>query len=291
MNVDEAVDIVANYLTGGPADRQQLTDACAAVNADEKYRRFFSREFGLERRSETPCRQFEAYVAEFAGMSPAQREREMPESLKHVQQCANCRRLYWEVREPWISQARAAVAAKGRQVVRTLAEGIRLAIGRAGDIVEYGLGPPSVLCPVIASTTGERLLSFAVAGPTESEAEERVWTLEDEVPGAGDAGSETYKVTITIRVRRAAQGKALVFCLVEGLPPGDLSRMYLVISGRKASGAKAVKGASFRFKQKLADYNDRAVEVPLGDYAICIEPEGSQPSHAWEIPLSLGSGG
>jgi len=214
----------------------------------------------------------------------------MPESLKHVQQCVRCRRLYWEVREPWLSKAAVAVTAKGQHIVRALAEGIRLAIDKAGDVLECGLGPPSILCPVIAATTGRRLLRPAVAGTTESEAEERVWTLEDEVPGAGE--TETHKVKITIRVQNAGRGKAVMFCLAEGLPPGDLSRMYLVISGRKAPDAKAAtgaKGAPFRFRQKLADYSDRAVTVPPGDYTIRIEPEGSQPSHAWEIPFSLGS--
>lgn len=291
MTVDEATDIIAMYLTGGPATHKQLLEACATVNADKDCLGFFSREFGLHGPPESLCEKFFANVAELAEMSRAQREREMPELAKHAEQCKRCRQVYWEVREPWISQSAAAVTSKGRQLVRALAEGIRLGIGRAGEIIEYGLGPPSVLCPVVASTNRGRLMGDNDARPLGAEGAEREWTLEDEVPGAGGGEPETYKVKIIIRVRSAAKGKALVSCLVEGLPEDDLTGLYLVISGRKLPRTKDAKGVPYRFKAKQADYRDKAVEVPLGEYAICIQPEGSRPFHAWEIPLSLSPGG
>ena len=172
MNVDEATDIIAKYFLGGPAAHKQLAEACAAVNADDECRRFFSREFGLGGPPETACEKFAANVAEFAEMLPAQREREMPELARHAEQCAACRQFYWEVREPWIPEQAAAVTAKGRQLVRKLAEGIRLALGKAGEIIECGLSPPSVLCPAIAAAGRGRLMGDAVAGPLESVGEE-----------------------------------------------------------------------------------------------------------------------
>jgi hypothetical protein len=291
MNADEAADAIAKYLAGGPADRQQLAKACEAVNADEECRQFFCDEFGLAGPPETTCEKFDAHVAELAEMTSAQREREMAELVRHAEQCARCRQTYWDVREPWISQAVAVATARGRQVVRTLAEGIRLAIGRAGEIIECGLSPPSVLCPVVAGMNRGRLMGEAAAGPPGPESEERAWTLEDEVPAEGGEGSETRQVKITVRVRIAAKGKALLSCLVEGLPEGELAGMHLVVSGRKLPRTKDGKGVPYHFQARLADYLDKAVEVPAGEHVIRIQWEGSRLSRAWEIPLSLGPGG
>ena len=221
MNVDDAARTIAEYLVGGPATRSQLTEACKSVNADEDCLAVFSREFGLSDPPESVCSKFDANVAELAEMSPAQREREMPELVQHAAQCPRCRHVYWEVRGLWTSRAAAALAAKGRQIVRMLSEGIRVAVGKTGEIVEFGLGPPSgVFQPLAAAVggavMGEPLLEGAAGTPPDLAGQEREWLLEDEVLDEDDETSVKYAVLIRMRLRGSAEGKTLLWCDVLG---------------------------------------------------------------------------
>jgi len=296
MNVDEAAGIIARYLAGGSASRSQLVEACKVVNADKESHRFFMREFGLGGPPETTCEKFDANVAELAEMSRAQREREMPELARHAEQCARCRRLYWEVRDPWLSEAAATVTAKGRRMVRTLAEGIRLAMDKTGKIVEFGLGPPSGVLQPVAVTAGGRMMGEPVQEAEEEEAtdvagEEREWLLEDEVLEEGDETGGPYAVRIRIRVGGSEGGKMHLWCVVEGPPDSLIKQMSLVVSGRKESPAGRAGGAAYYFKDQLVACQKKAVELPRGEYTIRIEPEGTVSSPTWEIPLSLAGRG
>jgi len=295
MNLDVAARIIAGYLAGGPATRAELMEACKAVNADEDCLAVFSREFGLGGPPESTCAKFDANVAELAEMPVARREREMPELARHAKHCPRCRRVYWQVRGLWTSRAAIAVAAEGRRIVRMLAEGIRLALNSAGEIVEFGLGPPwTVLHPTAAAVggavMGEPLAGAAARTPADLAGQEQEWLLEDEISEEGDETSTKYQVQIRIRVRGSAQRKTLLWCNVAGLPDLLISRASLDVSGRKRPPAHRTQGAPYYFKDKLAAYQSNALVLPEGEFTIRIELEGTVPPVTWEIPLSLGRG-
>lgn len=292
MNVDEAIEIIAKYLRGGPTGHRQLVEACKTVNADDDSRDFFSREFGLNDAPETMCARFDANVAELADMPPAQRGWEMAELVRHAEQCARCRRAYWEVRELWAPSAADEGSARGRPVVRTLVEGIRLAIGRTGQIVEFGLGPPSIVFQPAGATTGGKLMGqflpeLIADDPGGMIGEKIEWFLEDEVPREGDEATEPYSVGIRIRVRASAKGRMLLWCIVEGLPDSRIKEMNLVVSGRKQSPPGRTTGAPYYFEDRLAACQKQGIELPQGEYMVRIESEGELFSPTWEIPLSL----
>jgi hypothetical protein len=331
MNVDDAARTIADYVLGGAATREQLEQACQAVNSHSACRAFFVREFGLDGPPETACRQFDAHMAELIEMSRVQRERELPELVRHAEHCPRCLHSFWQVRgEPWspplsgTGGAAAAAAApgpgaavaavtaaittgaesaiqavrEGVQLVRRLAEDIWVAVGSAGQLVEYGLGLRSHELEFI-TVGGMRLgrearepVMGTVADPSGAE---REWLLKDNVFKGDDPAAGEYEVKIQIRARGSAQGKVQLWCQVDGLPESSAEGMNLVVSGLKHRTGTGVERVPYYFEDRLVARKKDGVEVPEGEYTVKIEP-GQQPKGGprlpvWEIPLNLGGRG
>ena len=110
------------------------------------------------------------------------------------------------------------------------------------------------------------------------------------MPGAGGEGSESCKVKIAVRVRGHCPGHGPGVVPRRGPAQRRLERNVPRHQRAEVASRQGRQGSPYRFKGKLVDYHDKALEVPAGEYVIGIQPEGSRPSHAWEISLTLGLG-
>lgn len=275
MTPDEARRTIASYLTGQRVRGEDLERAWAIARSDADHLRHLTREFGMEEHWISDCDVFRSSIAEFSEMSRREREREAPELLQHAEVCEACRRAYWDFRPLWISEATHAVAAKGRTIIRELAERIRLAVDAAGRLLELGPGPQSVREPLVAATVGTALTgSVLEAGAgLPPELERKEWVLPDE---------ET-KWTIRLAVSGLPSGDARVTLRLEG-------EAGIFKSAQVRIEVRAAEGDSLLLAGRLSDFETEPILLPRGSWILRLLATTAEGSRVWEIPLDITEG-
>ncbi|HEV7405525.1 MAG TPA: hypothetical protein VGO11_21450 [Chthoniobacteraceae bacterium] len=233
----------------------------------------------------TPHLQAEELAEYFEDRLPEERQGEIQE---HLADCAAClalgrqarvfteawsewtaaahgrasRARLWEARPVWTPPAQASgVAGK---IVKRLAEGLRLLVGRAGDLLEAGLGPPSRVPAVAGGMMSVEELPRAEAPPKE-------WLLADE-----EAGCE-----IRIAVRGDASGRAMLSCALEGAaattPPLDRVRIEI----------KSAQTGALMLAGRLSDFQRTPMTVGPGSWEITLETREVATPRTWILPLQI----
>ncbi|MGE0129098.1 MAG: hypothetical protein AB7U82_13550 [Blastocatellales bacterium] len=260
MNSAEAKKVLAAYLAGQRVDGEELQRAFAALAGDQ---------MGLGAvaealTSDSPpgdCEMFRGLLAEFSEMSRAEREREMPEMAAHLEACASCRRDYWEIAPLWREIEQAAHAAS-----KQLAEGIRLALSRAGRLLDAGFGPPAKDFQPVIGTLGPEPEETPT---TDSAAIRKEWTLRDE-----EAMCE-----IRLVLDGLPNGQAALSCSLEADQLSTVNVSSAQIEIREAqSGRRIAVGP-------LANFQRFTLEP--GSCVIKLRVTGQKKSYAWEIPLAI----
>ena len=265
MTHEEARRTLAAYLAGRRVSRELLAEARALVQSDDAFLSHLKSELSLDAQWTVDCDLFSASVAELAAMTRAERERELPELLAHAESCPACRRLFWEVRTLWVTEAAAAVGARAAVVTRVLAEPIRLAVDAAGRLFELGLTPPSIAQARIAATAG---VAPSEGGFVPAEPERKQWTLRDEEANVG------IHVTLT------------------GGPPGHVKLALdaeddTTRPERFRVAVGMADGSSMVFSGWLADVRAEPLVLPRGSWRLGVRTTGRDPGLVWQIALEL----
>jgi hypothetical protein len=255
-NDKDALAVLARYLAGERVPGADLERAWAALKRDPARAAHVERTLGVHG-WDNVCDTFLSNLAEFASLTQAEREREMPELLRHAESCASCRRAYWRIKPLWVVEASQAVA-QGVHLV--LAEAIRVATDAAGRLVEVGLGPPALAVRRVAATAGaptqERL---AGAEPLE-------WPLADEDMGVKlkptlipreDGGAE-----MTLRLEADAAREA-----------GSLRVDVRTVEGRRILAGR------------LAAIESEPLVLESGSYVVHVE--ASELRRSWTLRIEL----
>jgi hypothetical protein len=263
MNSAEAKKVLAAYLAGQRVGEEELRRAMAALSGDQTSMRALAEELT----GDSPprdCEMFREQLAEFSEMSPAEREREMPEMAAHLESCASCRRDYWEVAPLWRDLERTAHAA-----VKQLKEGIRLALSRAGSLLDAGSGLPARdFQPVFGTLSGSPEETPATDSG-DANVIRKKWTLRDE-----EALCE-----IRLVLDGLPSGQAELSCLLEADPSSDIEVAKAQIEIRDAESRRRIAVGPLANFQRLT--------LEPGSCVIKLRVEGSGKSHTWEIPLAI----
>jgi hypothetical protein len=101
MEMEEAKQIIAAYVSGDHFSERDLNEAVRVARSDRVYGRRLLRGLGLWGRRQRECDVFLSNLAEFSEMDPEVREAEMPELVDHMKRCRSCLKAYWEVVSIW----------------------------------------------------------------------------------------------------------------------------------------------------------------------------------------------
>ena len=262
MNIVDAKEIIAAYLSGRRrVSLDQLQRACEVANGDQAYVRYLEDELGFGDDWTDTCRLFLANVAEFAEMSAAARAREMPKLVAHLEQCAACRLAFWEVQEVWESATVPEFGA-ATAISKSLTEGIHLLMNDAGQLRQYGLGPPAL-------HSESALLGDRSAEPRLLASEQKTWLLKDE-----DAHCDIH-----VLAHGLESGRAALKCWLEAKPPLDAQGARIDVLDAKTE-ALHVSG-------KLSAFLVDPIYLSQGAWLIRIIAYSDGDARTWEFPLDL----
>ena len=193
MIAAEARELIAAYLSGTRCvPRAELADAHALLAADPAASlRRLGEALGAGTDSVNVCAIFRSRAAEFCSLSAQERAADMPGLLRHVENCAACRCIYWEVQSVWQPRGR---------LIKTLAEGLRVVLDATGSLFERGLCMPAI---------EEEFVAITAAEPVGSR--RRTWRLED--------AERACAITIELC---AIEDEFEIFCTVEGAADSHL---------------------------------------------------------------------
>jgi hypothetical protein len=253
MNLEEARRVIASYLAGRRIAAGELESARRTLFEDAAYVRELRGELGISAES-SECQIFSANVAEFCEMSEAQRQTEAPELLQHIENCSSCRFLLWQIQPPWKATVERA-RSLGTSFARVLAAPIRLALGVAGDLLEQGIGPPSLKLQQVATTAHV---------PVEGARKE--WAFTDEEAGQ----------IVHLRVEGRSSQEASVNVSLEKQQAG------IRIEVRARDGALIVSGP-------LEDIQVEPLRLGPGHWTLRVSDPGPV-MRTWEIPLEIETG-
>lgn len=263
MNSAEAKKVLAAYLAGQRVGEEELRHAMAALAGDQTTARALAEELA----GDSPfrdCEMFREQMAEFSGMSRAEREREMPEMAARLESCASCRHDYWEIAPLWRDIERTASAA-----IKQLTEGIRLALSRAGSLLDAGSGPPARDFQPVFGTLSASPEETPATDSSDANVIRKKWTLRD----------DEALCKIRLVLDGLPSGQAELSCLLEADPASDVEVAKARIEIRNAESRRRIAAGP------LADF--QRITLEPGPCVIKLQVEGRGKSHTWEIPLAI----
>lgn len=264
MTSANAKEIIAAYLSGRRrVTLEELQLACEAANGDRSYVRYLEDELGFGDDWATACRVFLTNVAEFAELTAAERAREMPELVAHLEHCGACRLAYWDVQETW-EPVRLAAFEAATAISKSLTEGIHLLMDAAGQLHEYGLGPPALSSESPSKARGDWATE---ARPPASE--QKTWLLKDE-------DEHCY---IRILAHGLESGRATLKCWLEAKPPLDATSARIDVLNAQTE-ALHVSG-------KLSAFQVEPIYLSQGAWLIRIIAYSGDDARTWEFPLDI----
>ena len=269
MTPAEAKKTIACYLAGQRVSRAVLENAWSVLHSAAEQLRPLGEELGLEGEWGSECDVFLSHLAEFSELSKTEREQRMPESVAHVEDCASCRRAYWNVRPLWISEAASALQQKAGAIRRRLAEPIRLAIDQTARLLEQGIGPLSTA--EIAGATAGALLGAAPEGRFAEPMERKEWMLKDEQEGC----------VIHLIVCGLPSGQAGVNCALEAASPAAAQPEQARIELRDA------EHDSLHLAGRLSDFQAEPILLPQGSWILRVQSSSREGARTWDLPLEL----
>ncbi|MHC4788359.1 MAG: hypothetical protein ACYS8K_04035 [Planctomycetota bacterium] len=249
MTPEEAEKIVHAFVMGRDVAPEQLREAVAVVGP--AHVAHLRDEFGAHDRWASDCAAFQATLAEFAEMTRQERERDFPQSVRHLQTCESCREMYWDVAGVWtVHSARAAGPSR-----KALAGPICLQSAAPGGLEQVAFGPPEMPRERIAAGADD----------------EKVWALDD-----GDAG-----VCLELIVAAQAEDDWRVQCRVRPEPGSSVDPAKVRIEVREANtGAEPVSGP-------LRNFEKAGFRLFAGSWQVRLMSEPDEPAYTWDIPLEL----
>jgi hypothetical protein len=268
MTLEQAKQTLAKYLVGDHVQPERLEEARRlVVDQDQEYVEYLKGEYRLAGGLQGGCDLFMDRVAEFSELSRDAQRAEMPELLLHLEDCSSCRKAYWDVRQPW----------EGPTLGQRLVEGIRLLVGRAGSLIQRGLGPPPVEVRFVAATNSAALDAAPTAAPAQRE-----WELAD----------DENDCTIRLVVIGISPDEVDVNCIFEGaaveagtLKPGILE-VRRAPSGSLCHSAPFTKAAATPFSPQPGSWTVRLSLKP-GSWAVRLKAKGPGGAVTWDLPLEL----
>jgi len=264
MTIANAKEIIAAYLSGRRrVSLEELQLACETANGDKSYVRYLRIELGFGDDWANTCRVFLANVAEFAELTAAERAQEMPELIAHLEQCGACRAVYWDVQETW-KQVAVAEFEEATAISKSLPEGIHLRMDAAGQLHEYGMGPPAQY-----SEPPRALLGDWASEARSPASEQKTWLLKD----------EAAHCRIHILAHGLESGRAALKCWLEAKPPLDATSARIDVLDAQTD-ALHVSG-------KLSAFQVDPIYLSQGAWLIRIIAYSDGDARTWEFPLNI----
>lgn len=272
MKLAKAKSIVASYLTGHRVQQDILLKAFEVARMDEEYLQYLSVELGTTPAGGSNCVIFLSRVAEFSEMSEGERQRETPELLSHVKACPSCRRAYWRVRPVWVLETAGAVKDKLRTITKVLIEPIRIAVDRAGRLLEVEGGTAAY--DLDRAAVGSLMGGHGEPSPENNETDEqdrRRWVLSDE-----DANCHIRLLLCVL-----PSGETKMSCVVEAAPP------VLMEADRVRVEVRSAEDRALFLAGRLADFRTEPILLPEGSWSVELEcPIGGQ-AYTYKIPVNI----
>jgi hypothetical protein len=259
MSPAEAKKIIAAYLAGRRVSAAEVAQATGILRADQGYAEALARVTRAERGTISACDLFLSRVAEYSELTPADRQRRMPELWRHVRECATCRDALWNVQPWWLEAAAGQVKAGAATLWRTLADQIRVRIDAAGRVFDAGMGPPPLR---------EHLVAATAAPPPEGEPSRQDWELPDPQTGC------LIRLTIAaVSGQSAAVGCSLGW---SGAEPGQVR---IEIRARDTH-ALLVGG-------RLSDFEGEPLTLPRGSWVVRLRTTAAGLECTWDVPVTI----
>ena len=272
----EAREIVASYLTGNRVSHEELERACNIINAEDRaYADYLRREVGLSSDWTNTCDVFLEHVDTFCEMSRDERQREMPSLVRHAEECASCRGVYWDVKGFWQPSA---LIAEAKTVVRQMAETLRLGVDAAGLLLERGLTPVPVLRLGVAGVQLDAEKTVDGRGFLMEEQEEAVaglrqkeWVLDD----------EENNCSVRLKIEGLPEGGVQIWASLEA-SAGSLVQ----VAGARIT-VRALESGSVWVQAPLEKYSPSGppLVLPGGRWTISVHAVGGDGNVEWRIPL------
>lgn len=288
MNAHEAKRTVADYLSGVRTRPEEVSEAWAALKEQGALAQFLENVIAPEEECPEECLPFMSRLDEFAGLSPAEREREFPSLCEHMARCPSCAAEFWEMAGIWVGGG----AKEGPRTLR-LATAIGVSAEPSGFIV-WLFGPPPLErrrrgVAASAPLGKRRRLGSAAGEPTPTVGRGLHGTAEPALHGAGalpeptewlladEGAGGAIRLVLTPSAERGAK------LLVE--LTGDLAEVPNASEAR-LSICDAATG-EFESGGPLRDTQEVPVHLKPGEWVLKVElPVPNGPT--WEIPLRIG---
>lgn len=264
MTLEEAKEVIAKYVVGCPVDSETLSAAWEIAVSDRGYVDFLKDKFGFPEEREIvdepdSCDVFRTRVDELSEMSLGQMEMEAPVMWEHIHSCVECRRLYWQMTNPWEIVG----------TLRRLTEPITVEVDRYGPCRELGAGPVREHVERVALAAGiERISAYAY--PETGGLERWEWHLPDE-----DAGC-----SIRITIMAHPDHKCRLLC---GFEPWEVSRIVrknVTLELKRVNEMPSWVGG-------IEEITRTPAVLELGSFIVKVTVETEKEQLIWEIALRL----
>lgn len=271
MDVEEAKEVIADYLTGRTVPRRQVTEACARIRENGDYERRLKRELGFDPDWISDCCLFLENIDEYLSMTDAARKAELPELIEHVRLCRACRTAYWRIQSAW-TECRDAVDSRQSRI-RTLAEPIQIAVARGSHLRDLGAGPPAVAPLYVARAAGgdAKKISGDEDEQDENLATSLLWTFHEQEHG--------FEILVTARVHQT--GRVVLDTELAHAEATSLSdRDVYVQLTNQASKSVAFSGS-------LHDLCEEPLFLAAGTWLLTLSLTDSGGEHLWALPIMI----
>jgi|GEM_PF-3311522 len=276
MKLREAKDLITHYLVGHKfVSPRSLRKAVAVIRSDPRYVNDLLNECGRHSTLTKECVRLRSCVDELCELEPTLFEKQAPELLLHLESCADCREVFWDLKGVWSETTpldTAAAIPTVSKVVKRLATAMSVIADKLGNLHQIGHGPLARdIEPVAAAMSATDSRDADQGGLAETQPSIKRWELTD----------DEMDCAISVSVQYEADSGFQLSCEIGWASTDDGTPLPTQIEIYSSDDDSLFHAGS------IEDFQKEPFYLAPGAYRIELTSQVQDTDYHWTLPISF----